>query len=197
MSEFESNEPVASRVLRGDMLSAIEGWLALDMDGFATLCRLREAVGMRPPEMYVLVERWWNKHNTGTPLFSLVGERTTLEAKSGFLHEQHVYVESTQGESTCKLDLFFKQTAASFGCSNLVLSSCTVSTTNKPTKEADQCRGAAFHSSQEVVKLVLKGKLFDFMPFFLSRPVVEGSHRHLDLNKNQIIAHLADLRRGE
>ena len=54
MSEFESNELTSSR---GDVLSAIEGWLAHDMDGFASLCRLREAVGMRSPEMYVLVER--------------------------------------------------------------------------------------------------------------------------------------------
>ena len=54
MSEFESNELTSSR---GDVLSAIEGWLAHDMDGFASLSRLREAVGMRSPEMYVLVER--------------------------------------------------------------------------------------------------------------------------------------------
>ena len=57
MSEFESNKPNSSRVLRGDVLSAIKRWLAHDMDGFASLCRLREAVGTRPPEMYVLVER--------------------------------------------------------------------------------------------------------------------------------------------
>lgn len=164
-------ESVAERALRSDILEHVERFLRGDVCGFKSICRLREAVGERPPQIYVCALA---SHGRDAPTckLSFVGERVDVHSSNGFASEQHVYLHSKAGTSTCVVDLFF---AAAFR--RLELTSSSVAFREMYESETDsnvqnfRCTG--FHSSQECVLLVVKGVSITFSPIERARPAWE------------------------